>query len=122
MKLRTQRYQQVDLEVVAMNGWNRSMYFRDTGLLWVPPSPNIPSSETCLFYLGMALFEVSSLVLSSVFYLREFRKEAVVLYHLFMIQRYFCPSSKTRNLSQGSNCSEGRGTALPFQMVSLTAD
>ncbi|MEO7539645.1 MAG: DUF1343 domain-containing protein, partial [Pyrinomonadaceae bacterium] len=36
-----------DLEVVPMEGWSREMYFDQTGLPWVLPSPNIPTSATC---------------------------------------------------------------------------
>lgn len=38
-----------DLHVVPMNGWKRSMSFRDTGLPWIPTSPQIPSLETPLY-------------------------------------------------------------------------
>ena len=37
------------LKVVPMEGWNRSMSYRDTGLAWIPPSPNIPEPDTPLF-------------------------------------------------------------------------
>lgn len=39
-----------DLQVVKMEGWERSMTFEDTGLVWVPTSPNIPTAETALYY------------------------------------------------------------------------
>ncbi|MBX3007982.1 MAG: DUF1343 domain-containing protein [Melioribacteraceae bacterium] len=39
-----------DLHVVKMDGWKRNMIFGDTGLLWVPTSPNVPHHETP-FYL-----------------------------------------------------------------------
>ena len=38
-----------DLRVVAMKGWKRSMSFRDTGLTWIPPSPNMPEIDTPLY-------------------------------------------------------------------------
>jgi uncharacterized protein YbbC (DUF1343 family) len=38
------------LEVVEMQGWNRSMTFEETGLPWVPTSPHIPYIYTPLFY------------------------------------------------------------------------
>lgn len=38
------------LNVVPMRGWRRSMSFSDTGLVWIPPSPNIPEATTALFY------------------------------------------------------------------------
>ena len=34
------------LKVVKMEGWKRSMKFSDTGLIWVPTSPNVPYQET----------------------------------------------------------------------------
>lgn len=37
------------LTVIAMKGWERSMSYRDTGLAWIPPSPNIPEPDTSLF-------------------------------------------------------------------------
>jgi uncharacterized protein YbbC (DUF1343 family) len=48
-------------EVVAMTGWERSMYFEETGLPWVLPSPNMPSVATALVYPGMCLVEGTEL-------------------------------------------------------------
>ena len=39
-----------DLEVIAMDGWRREMWFEDTGLPWVMPSPNIPTVDTCVVF------------------------------------------------------------------------
>ncbi len=39
------------LTVVTMNGWRREMIWEDTGLLWIPPSPNIPEPESAFFYV-----------------------------------------------------------------------
>jgi uncharacterized protein YbbC (DUF1343 family) len=39
-----------DLEVVAMDGWRREMWFEDTGLPWVLPSPNMPAVETAVVF------------------------------------------------------------------------
>ena len=61
-----------DLHIVALEGWQRSFYWEDTGLPWVPPSPNMPSPETAVIYPGTCFFE-------------------------------------------GTNVSEGRGTAKPFE-------
>ena len=47
----------VSLEVIAMQRWRRSMLFAETGLPWVPPSPNMPTPETALLYPGMVLLE-----------------------------------------------------------------
>lgn len=38
------------LSVVKMTGWNRSMTFNETGLPWVPTSPNVPTAETAVYY------------------------------------------------------------------------
>lgn len=63
-----------DLTVIPMQGWRRAMWFDDTGLPWVPPSPAMPHLATAIVYPGMCLIE-------------------------------------------GTNLSEGRGTALPFEVV-----
>lgn len=44
-----------DLRVVEVRGWRRSRL--DTGLPWVPPSPNVPTRDTALVYPGTCLFE-----------------------------------------------------------------
>jgi uncharacterized protein YbbC (DUF1343 family) len=46
-----------DLTVVEMEGWQRSMWFDDTDLPWVPPSPAMPKLDTAIVYPGMCLFE-----------------------------------------------------------------
>lgn len=50
-----------DLTVVEMNGWKRNMYFHDTPLQFVLPSPNMPTFETALVYPGAALIEGTNL-------------------------------------------------------------
>ena len=63
-----------DLSVVPMTGWKRSMFFTDTRLPWVSPSPNLPTPASALVYPGQVIWE-------------------------------------------GTNVSEGRGTALPFELM-----
>ena len=46
-----------NLEVIAMEGWRRDLYFEETGVPWVMPSPNIPTIETAVVYPGTVLFE-----------------------------------------------------------------
>jgi len=46
-----------DLEVIPMTGWKRSMYFSDTGLPWVAPSPNLPTPVSAMVYPGQVLWE-----------------------------------------------------------------
>jgi uncharacterized protein YbbC (DUF1343 family) len=62
------------LTVIPMQGWSREMWFDQTGLPWVFPSPAMPSLATTVVYPGMCFFE-------------------------------------------GTNLSEGRGTALPFELI-----
>jgi uncharacterized protein YbbC (DUF1343 family) len=50
-----------DLRVVPMRGWKRSMTFEQTGLVWVPPSPNMPTTATARVYPGGCLIEGTNL-------------------------------------------------------------
>lgn len=45
-----------DLVVIKMSGWKRDMYFSETGLPWVMTSPNIPTPETAVAYVGTGIF------------------------------------------------------------------
>ena len=45
------------LKVVRLQGWHREMWYSETGLHWVPPSPNMPALETATLYPGTCLFE-----------------------------------------------------------------
>jgi len=47
----------VDLEIILMNGWKREMYFEDTGLHWINPSPNLPTPKSVYVYPGQVMFE-----------------------------------------------------------------
>jgi len=38
------------LVIVPMRGWRRDMYWEDTGLLWVPTSPHIPTAQSAIDY------------------------------------------------------------------------
>ncbi|MCX4694209.1 DUF1343 domain-containing protein [Streptomyces sp. NBC_01408] len=51
----------VRLRTVAMSGWRRESFFGETGLPWVPPSPNMPTPDTALAYAGTCLFEGTNL-------------------------------------------------------------
>jgi len=50
-----------DLTVMPMRGWKRSMWWDDTGLPWVIPSPNMPTLFTATVYPGMCLVEGTNL-------------------------------------------------------------
>lgn len=60
--------------VIPMEGWKRTMWYDDTHLQWVSPSPNMKLLSTATVYSGTCLFE-------------------------------------------GTNISEGRGTAFPFEYI-----
>ena len=40
------------IEVIAMDGWQRSLYWDETGLPWVMPSPNIPTLDSAIAFPG----------------------------------------------------------------------
>lgn len=51
----------VDLHWVPMQGWQRKMFFGDSGRNWVWPSPNMPTQTTTYLYPGQVLLEGSNL-------------------------------------------------------------
>ena len=51
----------VELDVVPLQGWRRSMFFEQTGLPWVLPSPNMPTVDTAFVYPGGCLIEGTNL-------------------------------------------------------------
>ena len=50
-----------ELEIIEMEGWNRELFFDETSLPWVMPSPNMPTLDTALVYPGACLFEATNL-------------------------------------------------------------
>lgn len=46
-----------DLEIIPLQGWQRHELYRDIGLPWVFPSPNMPSLATALVYPGQVIWE-----------------------------------------------------------------
>ncbi len=48
------------LKVVPMQGYRRSMWFDETGIAWVNPSPNLRSLDQAALYPGVALSEASN--------------------------------------------------------------
>ncbi len=49
------------LEVVELQGWDRSLEWDATGLAWIPPSPNMPTLDTARVYPGLCLLEGTNL-------------------------------------------------------------
>jgi uncharacterized protein YbbC (DUF1343 family) len=49
------------LTVLPLENWERKYHFDQTGLPWVPPSPNMPTLHTAMVYPGMCLLEGTNL-------------------------------------------------------------
>lgn len=49
--------EKVDLTIIPMEGWKRNMWYDQTGLHWVAPSPNIPTLQTATVYPGQVFLE-----------------------------------------------------------------
>ncbi len=45
------------IDIIPMSGWDRRMYFQDTGLPWVLPSPNLPTPNAAIVYPGQVIWE-----------------------------------------------------------------
>lgn len=56
-----ERVDEEAFEIVPMTGWRRAMFFDDTGLPWVLPSPNMPTLDTAIVYPGGCLIEGTTL-------------------------------------------------------------
>ena len=59
--LKNEFYPSLDLHVIAVKGWRREIWFDQTGLPWVFPSPNMPTLDTAVVYPGMCLLEGTNL-------------------------------------------------------------
>ncbi|HEX3371305.1 MAG TPA: DUF1343 domain-containing protein, partial [Candidatus Acidoferrales bacterium] len=46
-----------DLHIVRLKNWRRNMWFSDTGLPWVNPSPNLRSAYTGVLYPGLEILQ-----------------------------------------------------------------
>ena len=49
-----------DITVIPMRGYKPSMFWEDTGLEWIRPSPNIRDAEAALMYPGISFFEATN--------------------------------------------------------------
>jgi uncharacterized protein YbbC (DUF1343 family)/CubicO group peptidase (beta-lactamase class C family) len=56
-----ERFPDLALEVVPMQGWSRRMPFGETGIGWVNPSPNIRNPNQALIYPGVGMLEFTNL-------------------------------------------------------------
>ncbi|HSW47119.1 MAG TPA: DUF1343 domain-containing protein [Phycisphaerae bacterium] len=60
------------LTVIAMRGWERSMWFDQTRLPWVPTSPHIPRADVALFYAATGIMGELQVVSEGVGYTLPF--------------------------------------------------
>jgi molybdopterin-guanine dinucleotide biosynthesis protein MobB len=51
----------LDLVVSPAAGWARDVSYEEAGLAWIPPSPNMPTTDTALVYPGLCLLEGTNL-------------------------------------------------------------
>jgi len=49
----------LDLHVVTMKNWRRSQTFDQTGLAWIPPSPNLRTYNEALLYPGVEILQAA---------------------------------------------------------------
>ena len=61
------------LAVVPMRGWQRWMTFQNTGLAWIPTSPNIPEADTPFFYATTGILGELGLVNIGVGFTQPFK-------------------------------------------------
>lgn len=47
----------INYRVIQMENWNRNMFFKQTNLPWVNPSPNLPTMEGAITFVGTVLYE-----------------------------------------------------------------
>jgi len=59
--IRAEKEIDVELHIMECQGWSRSMWFDETGLPWVMPSPNMPTMDTAAVYPGFCLLEGTTL-------------------------------------------------------------
>src|SRR5438094_918877 len=56
-QFRDESFSKCALTILPMKDWERAMWFDQTGLPWVMPSPNMPTLDTATVYPGMCLLE-----------------------------------------------------------------
>jgi uncharacterized protein YbbC (DUF1343 family) len=57
LQFRNEAFLNCRLSILPVRNWKRAMWFDETGLPWVMPSPNMPTLETATVYPGMCLLE-----------------------------------------------------------------
>lgn len=57
---KAERFPSCELYVMEMENYDKRMWFDETGLPWVMPSPNMPTLDTAIVYPGMCLLEATN--------------------------------------------------------------
>jgi uncharacterized protein YbbC (DUF1343 family) len=57
LQFRDEAFPECELSILPMKNWKRQMWFDQTGLPWVMPSPNMPTLDAATVYPGMCLLE-----------------------------------------------------------------
>lgn len=60
-QFKAEKFPGCKLEILPLKHWDPSMYYDETGLPWIMPSPNMPTLDTALVYPGMCLLEATNL-------------------------------------------------------------
>ncbi len=63
----------VDLKIISMKGWQRSMTYQDTKLYWIPTSPNIPEPDTPFYFASIGALGELNIVNIGVGYTLPFK-------------------------------------------------
>lgn len=59
--MRNNFYPDLSIYVIPLKNWKRKMWFDDSGLPWVMPSPNMPTLDTATVYPGQCLLEATNI-------------------------------------------------------------
>ena len=60
-QFRDEAFPDCRLSILPMKNWGRAMWFDQTGLPWVMPSPNMPTLDTATVYPGTCLLEATNI-------------------------------------------------------------
>ena len=53
----TENHINCELHVIAMKNWHRNYFYENTGLRWIPPSPNLRTMKGAVLYPGLEVLQ-----------------------------------------------------------------
>lgn len=56
-----EKHLNLKLDIIKMENWKRNMWFDETGLKWINPSPNIRSLDSAIVYPGFGMLETTNI-------------------------------------------------------------